>query len=171
MCGAASVLLPHHGVRLCLDAAENSQPDHNCCPWGQTALRVECQNTVFSTVEKICPQAKQAHILLCPQGVVLVQVHEIPSGEASSMGLPKWDVMIRVRIQASASLPSPTIHGTLSLSLPDSAPTLAACSVKASYVRAKSVVRSPPKCDTHLSCTCEDPINSLFLVYSRHGLH
>lgn len=71
----------------------------------------------------------------------VVQVHEIPLGEASNLGLPKWDVMIRVRLQASSSLPSPTIHGTLSLTLPDSAPTLAACSVKASYVKRKNVVR------------------------------
>jgi hypothetical protein len=63
--------------------------------------------------------------------------------EASSMGLPKWDVLIRVRLQASASLPSPTIHGTLALTLPDSAPALASCSVKASYVKRKNVVRRP----------------------------
>lgn len=69
-----------------------------------------------------------------------LQVHEIPLGEASSLGLPKWDVFIRVRIQASQQLPSPTIHGTLALTLPDSAPTLAASSVKASYVKRKNVV-------------------------------
>ena len=53
------------------------------------------------------------------------------------MGLPQWDVYIRVRLQASHGLPCGTIHGTLVVKLPESAPTLAACSVKAKYVKAK----------------------------------
>lgn len=73
-----------------------------------------------------------------------MQVHEVPLGESSSMGLPTWNVFIRVRLQASTALPSPTIHGTLTLTLPDSAPVLASCSVKASYVKRKGVVRVLP---------------------------
>ena len=38
-----------------------------------------------------------------------MQVHEVPLGESSSMGLPTWNVFIRVRLQASTALPSPTI--------------------------------------------------------------
>lgn len=70
-----------------------------------------------------------------------LQVHEVPLGTATAIGLPQWDVYMRVRLQAAHGLPCSTIHGTLLLRLPDSAPLLAACSVKASYVKAKNLVR------------------------------
>lgn len=69
-----------------------------------------------------------------------LQVHEVPLGTSTSVGLPQWDVYLRVRLQASHGLPCSTIHGTLLLRLPESAPALAACSVKAKYVKRKNMV-------------------------------
>lgn len=80
---------------------------------------------------------------LPPPFLGCLQVHEVPLATSSNIGLPQWDVHVRARLQASQGLPCGTIHGTLVLRLPESAPALAACSVKASYVKRKNLVRLP----------------------------